>query len=200
MKYSQIATFANIIKGKRAELAGSYPVIGEKGPVEIPVLLVPLGAAEEAERLEFASAYAARKGAPDAKADHPLYELAYMAKTIEIGVLDPDSPDTARERHFASVDEILSDDFPRETLAYLFAAQDAWQDQTSPSVRKLSDEQMFAAALIVGKGGSEGEAFFDRLSPGTQRRFALTMAVQLHPLLAQRFGSGSPSTGASTVS
>ena len=62
----------------------------------------------------------------------------------------------------------------RETIAYLHEAQQHWQDLCSPSIRKVSAEQLIDIFVKIAE--SDSELPFVRLSPGLRWICMRTMA------------------------
>jgi hypothetical protein len=189
-----ILDLPNVLRGNRATRATTFPDYEDGKDIERPCLLVPLTGTEEAEVLSFAAKYAREKGATEAKAGDPLYDLAFMAKSITVGVKTPEGGP-----FFPSVQHVL-DALPRETVVYVFTLLEDWQDACSPSVRKVTDEELWAGVAALGVGGSEGERFFDRQSPGMRRAYALFMAHLLSTSPAHRSPTSSSSTATTTSS
>lgn len=184
-----------LLAGKRAERAATFPDFVDGADVDRPCILVPLTGTEDAEVLSFAASYARDKGATEAKPGDPLYDLGFMAKAVALGVRHPDS----RAPFFASAAAVL-DELPRETLVYLFAMVEDWQDSCSPSVRKATQDDLLVGVTALALGGTEAERFFDRLSPGMRRTYALFMARRLFDSLAPKSPTTSPPTATTTRS
>lgn len=192
MKFSQIQ------RGKRAERRASFPSLGDDGAIiEAEFVCVPLGGHEEAEALSFAESYAREHGIKSPSPGMPLYDLGMQIKTLELSMLDVDSPPSARLRFFGSTKEVES--LPRETIVYLFAIVDDWQDQCSPMSHKINDDSLYATIHKLGTGGPDAERFFDSCGPGLRRIFTLSMARLLVTLLGPK-SSPSGSTGESGTS
>lgn len=191
MKFSQIQ------RGKRAERRASFPSLGDDGAViDAEFVCVPLGGHEEAEALEFAESYAKEHGIKSPSPGMPLYDLGMQIKTLELSMFDVDSPSTARQRFFASTKEV--EGLPRETIVYLFAIVDDWQDQCSPMSHKVNDGSLFVTIHKLGTGGPDAERFLDSCGPGLRRIFTLSMAKLLVTLLGPK-SSPSGSTGESGI-
>jgi hypothetical protein len=189
-----ILDLPNVLRGTRATRTTSFPVFENGEESDRPCLLVPLTGTEEADALSFAVKYARDKGAAELKAGDPLFDLGFMAKTLTLGVRTPEGGPM-----FASPASLL-DALPRETMLYVWALLEDWQDACSPSVRKVTDEQLWVGAAALATGGSEGERFFDRLSPGMRRTYTLFLASQLFASPGRRSPSSSPVTATTTPS
>jgi len=189
-----ILDLPNLLRGNRATRATTFPDYEDGKDVERPCLLVPLTGSEEAEVLAFAAKYARDRGATEAKSGDPLYDLAFMAKSVTTGVRTPEGGP-----FFPSVEHVLGA-LPRETMVYVFELLDDWQSACSPSVRNVNDEELWQGAAALAIGGSESEAFFDRLSPGMRRTYTLFLASQLFVSREPKSPTSSPSTGTTTAS
>jgi len=184
--------FASLIRGTRAERAAIFPLVRAGGEtIECAVLLRPITDAEENDAHAFALAHAKSKGVAEPAPNQPIYDTAYMAHALASGILDPDSPATARTPFFADAKEVL-DNLTRDQRVFLFELLDAFQDEVSPSVRKMSAEQMLDGCAVLAKGGTEAERFLDRLAPSTLRRFATFTGSQVWSSLERKSPTGSP--------
>lgn len=170
--------FSAIPKGKRAERRASFPYPNEAGEiVDRPFIVVPLSVGEEAEVFSFADTYAKAHGLKTPQQTDPLYHVGVQLKTVQLSAFDPDSAEGARERMFASTEEIESR-LDRETLTYVYVICDEWQDTCSPSIRKITDDAMLEGIRILGAGGADADAFLDSLGPALRRIYMLCMARQ----------------------
>lgn len=191
--------FSAIAKGTRRERPASFPYPGSNGEtIECALLLRPLTDAEEIDAHAFATSHAASKGIKDPQPNNPIYDSAFMAHALACGCLDPESPASARVAFFASANEVL-ENLTRDQRVYVFELLESWQDECSPSIRKLSAEQMLAAGEVLAKGGSEAERFLDSLAPSMLRSFARFMGSQLSILLEPKSLPGSPSSEPTTI-
>ena len=189
-----ILDLPNVLRGNRATRATSFPVYEGGEETERPCLLVPLTGTEEVEALSFAVKYAKEHGAAELKDSDPIYATGFMARAVTLGVRTPGGGPM-----FASVADVL-DALPRETLVYVYTLLEDWQDACSPSVRKMTDEQLWVGAAALATGGSEGERFFDRLSPGMRRTYTLFLASQLFASPGPKSPTSSPPTATTTPS
>ncbi|WP_394849701.1 hypothetical protein LZC95_19890 [Pendulispora brunnea] len=158
--------------GKKAERKITVPLPplfheGDEGDgaEEPPCIVVPLSAAEDSEVLAFAAEYA-RSNKAEPKEGDPLYDLGIMAKTIALAVRDIDSPPEARTPFFDGGTDQIFELLPRETIVYLFELCQIWQDACSPSVRRLSVEQLVGHITELAEAEDDGP--FVRLSPATR--------------------------------
>lgn len=192
MKFSQLA------QGKAAEQPVPFDVIDAEGNVHtIKTLVRPLDGTQETAALVFAAQYAKDHGAPDAKEGHPLWDLGYMVKTVEIGCVDPDSPPKSREPTFdKGADAVLA--LPRQTIAFLFEAQQTWQDLVSPTQKRMAGHELLTKVRELAE--SEDDLPFLRLSPALRWICMRSMACLLlkSPEGSLLASSSSESDGASS--
>lgn len=189
-----ILDLPNVLRGNRATRATSFPAFEGGEDVERPCLLVPLTGSEDAEALSYAVTYARAKGAAEPKPGDPLYDKGFMAKAVSLGVRTPEGGP------FFSGPEDVLDALPRETMVFLYTLLEDWQDACSPSVRKVTDAQLWEGVAALGTGGTEAERFFDRQSPGMRRIYALFSASQLSASPERKSPTTSPSTATTTPS
>lgn len=188
-----MSKFSSIIKGTRAEKAYELPPLdgGDKG---LACLLRPLNGLEEEETLVNARARAIEKGVKNPQVGEPIYDFALMIETLAFSCLDAESPPEARERYFADADEIRAN-YGREAIAYVYEAQQRFQDDISPGLSKLDAKGYIDAINTIG--GPDEEAarrFLERCRPGLAASLLRTMGVQLRISLWGSSDSGSAST------
>lgn len=181
--------FSSLLLGKKAERAIDFPLVTGDELQTVPSVLVPLTGTEESEVLAYALRFAKEKGAENPKEGEPLYDLAVMVGTIERGCLDPDSPKEARGSVFDGGAAQILDNLPRETIAFLYERQQQWQDECSPSVRKVTADQLVAEVIKLAE--AEDDLPFVRLSPGLRWILARSMARQLLSSLGDNSPPGS---------
>jgi hypothetical protein len=170
MKLSQIAL------GRAAERPTEFPVIDAEGlVVTVKALVRVIDGTEETKGLVYAAQYATDNGATDAREGHPLWDLGFMAKIVHLACLDPESPEKKREPTFDSVEQVLS--LPRETIAFLFEAQQVWQDQCSPTVKRFDANKLLDHVRELAE--SESDLPFLRLSPALRLILLRSMAALL---------------------
>lgn len=193
--------FVNVVRGTLAEKPHEVP--GQFGPDGKPFVVVmrPLGGGQHEQALILARERAAAKGVKDPKIGEPIYDLALMAAVLLLGCVDPDSPLNARTRSFESIDQILGpEDKPEEGLhpedvVYLHELHEAWQDEVSPTRKRLDENDIEKMVLEVADAG--GQAAFMRMSPSTRLLFATFTARLASSVLRSKYGSfasGSDST------
>jgi hypothetical protein len=184
MKYSLVQ------KGIRAERAVKFPHLVDGGKViDIDCVVRPLLDEEESEVLSYAVGFAKKKGGKPESGD-PLFDLGYMRRSISIGVLDKDSPVDAREPFFDGGVEQIMRELSRESVTYLFAVLEAWQDEISPRANRLSDAALISGLQLLANGGSEAETFLDGLGPAMLRSYVRSMARLLLDARAPKSTSG----------
>jgi hypothetical protein len=180
MKLSSLAAARD---GKRAESPITFPLAINGESQEVTVLASPLTGAEESRVLVFALEYAKAKGA-EPKEGEPLFDLAVMVKTIELGILDPDSPPTARTPFADGGPDQVLELLGRETIAFLYEAQQQWQDMCSPSVRRVKAEELIEHIIALAE--ADDDLPFVRLSPGLRWICTRSMARLLTSSLGDK--------------
>lgn len=164
--------FSAIQMGTRAERRVSLP--GHEG---VDVALRPLTGSEESAAFREAFEYARQEGNPKPAPGDPLYELGYMVHVLAVGVLDVDSPAEDRHPFFDGGAEQILSELPRETIHFLYQRHALWQDECSPSSKKMGSAEL--AAMVAEVAASEDDAPFSAMSPATQWLFTRTLA-RLH--------------------
>lgn len=158
---------------------------------ELVLDLIVLSGGEEAEALARARAFAKGKGVDAPKPGDPEFDLGLMVHTLLLACLDHSSPAGAPAPFFVSPDEILQH-LDRERIAHLYAMQQAWQEELSPTTKALNEEQILQ--LVIEAADAEDPLrFFEKLPPGTLARCFLFTARQLRTLLRLRSEPGSSS-------
>lgn len=199
-----MSKFSQIVKGARAERPFHLPPVDGAEGEGVAAILRPLNGIEEEEVLVAARMRAIGKGveAPYAKIGEPIYDFALMIETLVLAVLDPDSPKDSRQPIFSSADEIKTH-FGRDAIAYIYEAQQRWNDEVSPRISKMNAKEYIESIDSLGSPDEEkARRFLDRCSPGLLGSFARSMAVQLWTSLWGKSPSGSSSdnSGKSTSS
>jgi hypothetical protein len=171
MKFSQLG------QGKAAERPTEFPLIDAEGnAVVAQCLLRPIDGSEETAAIVFAAEYAKTHGADDAREGHPLWDLGYMVKAIAIACVDQESPERKREPFFdGGTDQVLK--LPRETIAFIFEAQQTWQDLTSPTQKKMAGHELLDKVREIAE--AESDLPFLRLSPALRWICMRSMACLL---------------------
>lgn len=182
-----------LMLGKKAEKQVDIAIANHT----IVALLVPLTASEESEAIEFAIAHAKKHGIEKPAPGDPLYDIGLMAKTVELGVLDADSPPEKRESISAGgVEDVLALD--RDTIAYLFTLQQKHQQETSIARHEMTQEELVASIREFTL--DRGDELFFSLSPSMQWSCMHFMASLLVDLLALKSGRSSSSVETATSS
>jgi hypothetical protein len=113
---------------------------------------------------EAAGAFAKKHGG-EAREGDPQYDRGRALHTLLRACIDKDSPEEAQAPFFDG-GLVQVQTLNRDTIAYLLAAQEVWQDQCSPRKLKLSGEEVLQHLVEVAT--SEDERPFVRLRPGLQ--------------------------------
>jgi len=178
-----------IARGTAAERPTSY-IAGkdDKGKDNVvQVLLRPLSALEEADIEADAIAFAKKRGAPTTP-NSAIYEAALMGATIRVAVLDPDTPASAREPHWDSLDQVLALD--GDTIAQLHEQQRIWQEECSPSARKMTANELMKLTTDIAE--SDDPKAYSLLSPGIRWTLQRITGLQLVALRDLKPLSSSP--------
>ncbi|WP_394847402.1 hypothetical protein LZC95_08045 [Pendulispora brunnea] len=186
----KLSALSNARLGAKAERPITIPIaLGDDGVIDTPCVVVPLTAAQDAEVLTFALEYARARGA-EPKEGEPLFDLACMVKTIELSVRDVDSPREAREPFFdGGTDQVLQF-LSRETIVFVYERQQIWQDECSPSVRRVSAADLVDHITRIAE--AEDDLPFVVLSPA-MRWICTRIMARLHLASAEdRLPSLSP--------
>lgn len=192
--------FSSITKGTRAELKTALPPPDGAGEA-VPCVIRALNGTEEDLALSRAREHAKAQGIADPKVGEPIYDLALMVETIAIGCLDPDSPEAAREPLFDGGAPQVRTAYGREAISFAYEQQQEWQDEVSPSIKKLDPKGYIDALFRLGGANEEdARAFFIRSGPGLRWSLLRTMALQLVTSLTARSESGSNSAAATPTS
>lgn len=216
-----MAKFSQIVKGTRARRRVLLPLgdapamvpaltsdgasVVEVSPDAVPVDLRPLTSGEQAEVLSRAAADAKARGVTDPRDGNPIYDLAEMEHTLALACLDPDSPADAPRPFFdGGVEQIRSSpDLGRDRIAFLFAHFQQFQDECSPSLRKVDPAQMVASLDILGGDDDRmAQDFFGSMGLGLRWIYMRTLArlYRTSPTPSLPSTSASASSGASATS
>lgn len=191
--------FSQIIKGTRARKAFPLPM---PDGVEYEVALVPLSGSQEMQALADARKVATERGSAEPKAGDALYERALWACTLAAACIDPESPEAAPRPFFdGGVGQIL-DELDRDRIAYLFEAQQAWQDECAPRPGSMTGDEFLSNVLACARSEDGAELPFERWRPVLRRSFVRSLALQAVISLLPRSPSGpsSPDTTSSSES
>lgn len=164
-----------ILLGTAARTSISLPLGGQAIPVDVR----PITAAEEVAALAQARSLAIKQGVEDPREGNSIYDLLVMASVVLIGCVDHDSPQDKPEPFCESIEQVLS--LGRDSVVYLYEAQEAWQEKTSPRRRKLSPEEYLALVVQLAASDEEDDALdpFARWPRATLVSCMRTMASQL---------------------
>lgn len=181
---------ANVLRGKRAEKKIEVPNYTFSDGTQFAVLAIPLTGLETIDANSKALEIAKSKGVENPKLGDTIFDLALMAAILYHGCVDPDSSEKDRQKSFSSPEEILDAMNPEE-IVYLHERHESWQDECSPTSRKLKDDDLLDAVREVA--GPDGETTFMRFSAFTRVNFAISMARTLLPSLEAKSTLGSSS-------
>jgi hypothetical protein len=176
--------FRDIARGTRGRHPVDLPLAsGEVTNVAVRALLDDED--EEIDRL--AREHAKKLGVEDPKPGNTLYDRAFARFTILLSYSDPESPDEAPVPFFSSEEEIRLG-LDRDRIAYLFEAQQIWQDRCAPQQLTLTGDEFVAKVVEVAT--SEDERPFLRMRPGLRWIFMRTTAAQCMSSLELKSHSG----------
>ena len=194
-----MATFSNIVKGKRARKTIELPLVGTKldpktgewvgDTIKLDIRI--LTGTEQIAALERAMATAKSKGVDKPEDGDPIYDLALVSETLALACIDSDSPESAPVPFFSSATEILeSPILTKDHLAFLSESLLSWQDDCSPRLFSASkDDSAIAAARLAKANLPEAQRFLLRMQPGMLVSFVHFMAVQLSILQTYKSSS-----------
>ena len=111
-----------------------------------------------------------------------------MGATIRVAVLDPDTPASAREPHWDSLDQVLALD--GDTIAQLHEQQRIWQEECSPSARKMTANELMKLTTDIAE--SDDPKAYSLLSPGIRWTLQRITGLQLVALRDLKPLSSSP--------
>lgn len=185
-----MAKFSNIVKGTRALKSVAFTIWG----TEATLAVRPMTGVEEGEAFSAGRAYAVCKGVAEPKDTDRVYEIGVMSNTIAIACVDPDAPDT---RYFANAAEVM-ENLDTDRIAYLFEAQQLWQDECSPRITKVN-QQEWAAMVIAVAEAAVSDNPLARWRPVTQRDFTRILASRYMDLLLHRSNFGLTSEPSTTT-
>lgn len=157
----------------QAAQAGQAPPVAPDA--EILVDLRVLTGAEESLVLQKARAYAIERGVESPKDGEPLYELAKMAETLALGVLDHESAEDAPRVFFDGGAPQVLDAVDGDRIAFLYARWELWQGECSPRIGTMSGEQFYSQMVKVTV--SDDDLPFLQMSPASQWVFVRTLGA-----------------------
>ena len=189
---------AEKLQGRRATRGLDLPLslVGEDGkPETCRVELRVLSAGETADVLRLAREFSVARGVKDPKPGEEIYDYAKDLYTALFTVRDPDDG----QPFFASVEEMLSDELVgRDGILMIAEQAHQFQDEVSPSLSKLTVEEMGAFVEVMAGDGSDAAVFFCSLRPGLRLSCVRSMAAQLWNSQGSRSPSGPSSNGDTT--
>lgn len=175
-----MAKFSDVIKGKLARKQCEISSIKDVEGNPIKVDLVVLSGTEEADVNEYARQFSISKRGTGLDGD-PNYELAHMAKTLALSVVDADVLDK-QELFFKNEQAVLdARELGREGIVFMYEQQKSWQREISPGLDATDPQKFLGVALEVAKIGDPGP--FLRLKLSSQLSYTVFTSKLLSDLL-----------------
>jgi hypothetical protein len=125
-----------------------------------------LTGAEELSLLHKAKTTAKDRGSETPVDGDRVFELCRMAATLELAVLDHDSPADAPAPFFDGGVGVILDELDSDRIAFLYARWRVWQDECSPQLRGMKVDEYYSRLLAVV--AAEDDLPFSQMSPGMQ--------------------------------
>jgi hypothetical protein len=160
---------------EKAAQAGPAPSVASDDQVMVDLRV--LTGAEESQVLQKARDYAIERGIESPTNGEPIYEIAKMAETLALGVIDHDSPEAEPCPFFDGGAKQLLDEVDGDRIAFLYARWEMWQGECSPRIGTLSGEQFYSQMVKVTV--AEDDLPFTQMEPITRWVFARTLAALL---------------------
>jgi hypothetical protein len=158
--------------------------IASVGGVEVACRVRHLMADQEAAILQEARAFAKARGVDDPKPDDPLYLFGMMVSTVLRGYVDADGAPGELDPFFdGGVDQVLRH-LDQDRIAYLWAAQCAFQDACSGRAVKLTDVEVLGRVHAIAAAEPGDAAPFADLRPFQQQQLMRAMAKLILSLSA----------------
>jgi hypothetical protein len=149
---------------EKAAQAGQAPPVAPDGHVVVDLRV--LTGAEEVTVLQQATAFAIERGVENPKDGDTLYELAKMAETLALGVIDHDSPEDAPVVFFDGGAKQILDEIDGDRIAFLYGRWQVWQGQCSPRFANMTAEQF--CEQVVKVTVSDDDLPFAQMHPAQQ--------------------------------
>jgi hypothetical protein len=149
---------------EKAAQAGPAPSVASDDQVTVDLRV--LTGAEESQVLQKARDYAIERGVESPKDGDPLYEIAKMAETLALGVIDHDSSEAEPCPFFDGGAKQLLDEVDGDRIAFLYARWEVWQGECSPRIGTLSGEQFYSQVVKVTV--AEDDLPFSQMAPAMQ--------------------------------
>ncbi len=182
-----MAKFSNIVKGTRATRPVSFSTMfGD----EASCFVRPMTGLEESDALAAGRAHAVANGIASPTEKDRVYEIGVMANTLLVACVDSEDP---ASRYFVNAKEIL-DNLDTDRIAFLYEAQQLWQDECSPLAKSMTAAE-FAAKVAEIDGAADGADFFTHMRPAMRCSFARHLIALLYNSLK---GNSVSSTGSET--
>ena len=176
--------FSQIVKGTRATRDVDFTIWGATARCAVR----PMTGLEEGDAMAAGRAYAVSKGIADPKPTDRVYEIGVMVHTLAVACIDPDNHDAL---YFSSAGEIL-ENLDTDRIAYLYEAQQLFQDECSSRVSKMGEAEWVATVLEVAEAAISDNPLA-RWPLTTQRDFQRILASRYIGLLMHKSSSGSDS-------
>jgi hypothetical protein len=177
-------------------------IVATVAGVEVPCKVRHLMADQEAAVLVDARAFAKARGVEDPKPDDPLYLFGMMVSTVLRGYLDADAAPGELDPFFdGGVEQILRH-LDQDRIAYLWAAQCAFQDTCSGRTVALTDVEVLARVHAIAAADPTDAAPFADLRPFQQHQLMRAMAkltLNLSTLLRKATAPASSPAAASST-
>jgi hypothetical protein len=147
--------------------------------VEVACKVRHLMADQEAAVLVDARAFAKARGVDDPRPDDPLYIFGMMVSTVLRGYVDADASTTMPGQldpfFDGGVEQVLRH-LDQDRIAYLWAAQCAFQDKCSGRAVALTDVEVLARVHVLAAADPTDPAPFADLRPFQQQQLMRAMA------------------------
>jgi hypothetical protein len=222
MKFEEQLKAKNVVQGTRAITRVTLPLVNSPGPllvdqpelaeqrardghperIEIVVGMRAITPLEQCEILVGANGYAEQHGVPlEQRNDlNPIYSLGYNLHLLAIACVDPDGDAKDPEPFFgargnvqSAVEVMLrSPHLTRDSITFLAAHQEAWQDKVSPQAKTIPSDQLWEVMGEMAASTDLGP--FLNMRPGMHLQLLRFSVSQLLSLLAQNKPSDSSSS------
>lgn len=189
--------FSSLGKGRRARKPYALPM---PDGTTVPLDLIPLLSAQDAEVAKGAREYALSQGGKPEDGD-PHYEIGIRVHTILLAAIDPDSPlDKPAPFFDGGVAQILDPEvgLDRDRIALLFEAQHAVQDEFSPRRGKMSYVEYIQSVLDHAQLDEKDDLPFEQWRPYMRKSFLLSTCRALTAFLRAK-SIGGPGTPADST-
>jgi hypothetical protein len=202
MKLHQIIKGTRSVKNVPFRVSNAPTFTGDDWEKDENTILVGIRAltpGESSEVLAKAQESAAKAGAKEWLATHPLCELHLMVHLVAVACVDSEAP--SEPFFVGGAKEILdSPEVAGDNLAYLAQQAKLWNDQLGPRDPELTTEQLISVVVREAERPENApEAFFSLLRPSSQLSCFRSLAKLLSDLLITRSLSGLPESTSSSA-